>query len=587
MDKNKLFTSKEYGQIYRDPNKVSIIMTNYNCENLIERSILSVLNQTYQNIELLIVDDNSSDSSIRIIQNLAKKDDRIRVFKNTETLGTYWSKNSVINKTSGSFITMIDSDDHDLPYKIEKQVNSFKYGDFVCVTCQNERKVSEFSNETEKIVLGYPSMMFRYEVYDKVGLYDTVRFGGDSEFYDRVLKTYGKNKVYHMNEVLQISPRRTNGLTSIIPEKGLERKNYLKNYQKWHESGEKLYIDFPTKNRPFPINEESKVKYADLSHSIIVESKSTQILPVIMCVWKRTEGLEKIVEQLNGQTLRNFKLFVWNNNKELENEFKRILENANFNYELYTNDKNIGGFGRFFYAKKIRKTQNLIDHCVFIDDDQEFGPELLTTFYNEIKPNRITSQWGWEFNKLEYYGEKNRVKRNPGETIHYAGTGGMVSDMRVFDSEGLFDCPEKYWFVEDLWLSFYANKHLEYELIKSAAVVKNGDDIHSLYRVVLDVKKPMLVDLVNNYGWNILSKKESTEIKLSNDVKIIEPKIEIIPQKEIQLTKKEINYDKINSIFNNNNPKTITKPQIPQNSNNIKLNSETFAKIQRTKKRLR
>jgi hypothetical protein len=225
-----------------------------------------------------------------------------------------------------------------------------------------------------------------------------------------------------------------------------------------------------------------------------------------MCVWKRLDGFIQTIRQLNLQTFKDFKLFVWNNNPELDSEFRTALKNhAKFKYEFYSSEKNVGGFGRFFYAKQIRRSRGLLDYCVFIDDDQEFGPDTIQIFMNEAQPNTILSQWSWQFTTLQYYGE-SRLQRLPGETVHYAGTGGMVADMRVFDSEDLFKCPKEYWFVEDLWLSYYANHILNYKLLKSAAVIKNGDDQHSLYKIVKDVKTPMLIDLITNKGWDILPK---------------------------------------------------------------------------------
>ena len=501
------YTSRDhidYGKIDRDPNKVSVIMTNFNCSKFLDRAIKSVLNQTHTNLELIIVDDSSTDNSLEIIKKYASLDSRIRVFQNLEQRGTYWAKNSVLSKVSGSYVTMIDSDDYDTPNRLEKQLAQFITPDIVCVTCLNDRRSSDFPNVSEKVSIGYPSMMFRYRVFEELGYYDTVKFGADSEFYDRVILHYGYPKIRKVNEVLQISPRRTDGLTSIIPEKSSLRQTYFNNYRRWHTLSNSRYIEFPQKTRKFQIPKESRVEYSDLSNSKIVSSKSTQILPVIMCTWKRVDGFNNVVKQLNSQTFKNFKLFVWNNNPSLENDFKRALSYAKFDYELYTSPKNIGGFGRFYYAKQIRRNPGLMDYCVFIDDDQTFDSNLLATFISEAKSNTILSQWGWEFTQLNYYGEESRRQRLPGETLHYAGTGGMIADMRVFESEGLFDCPTQYWFVEDLWLSFYANHILGFNLVKSSAVMKNGDDQHSLYKIVKDLKTPMLIDLVEKYKWHIL-----------------------------------------------------------------------------------
>jgi len=500
--------------INRDPNRVSVIMTCYNSAEFIYDSIQSVLNQTHKNLELLIIDDKSTDNSIEVIKGIANKDKRVRVFRNLENRGTYWSKNSVIHKSTGSFITMLDSDDYDLPHRLETQVNAIKNMEgAVMATCLNDRKISETSKISEKVSLGYPSMMFRYEVYEKLGHYDTTRFGADSEFYDRVLKVYGNYRVARINEVLQIQPRRQDGLTGQVPEGNPLRIEYSRLYTKWHSYTGDYYMSFPINIRPFQINERAIVKYADLSNSIVEHTKSTHTLPVIMCVWKRADGFIKIIEQLNEQSLKDFKLFVWNNNPDLENEFLDALKQANFKYELYTHDENIGGFGRFYYAKHIRRTEGLLDYCVFIDDDQTFEKDALSILLSEARPNNITAQWGWEFTGYDYYGEHARISRKLGESLHYAGTGGMIADMRLFESEGLYRCPKEYWFVEDLWMSFYANHYLNYSLTKSAAKFINGDDEHSLYKVVFNVKKKMLKDLIDNYKWNIHGNYDKVEVK--------------------------------------------------------------------------
>lgn len=510
----------------RDPNRVSVIMTCYNSAKFIHGSIESVLNQTHKNLELLIIDDKSTDNSLEIIKNLANKDKRIRVFRNLENMGTYWSKNSVIHKSTGSFITMLDSDDYDLPHRIETQVNAIKNMEgAVMATCLNDRKISETSNVSEKVSLGYPSMMFRYEVYEKLGYYDTTRFGADAEFYDRVIKVYGHDKIARVNEVLQIQPRRQDGLTGIFPERSALRSEYTRLYERWQKYTKDYYVSFPTTDRPFVINEKAMVKYADLSNSVVEHTKSTKTLPVIMCVWKRVDGFIKTIEQLNKQTLRDFKLFIWNNNPDLEEEFLEALKLAKFKYEMHTSHDNIGGFGRFYYAKHIRRSEGLLDYCVFVDDDQTFEKDTLSILLSEAKPNNITSQWGWEFTGYDYYGESARIERKPGESLHYTGTGGMVVDMRLFDSDGLYKCPKEYWFVEDLWMSFYANHYLNYSLTKSACKVINGDDEHSLYKVVFDIKKKMLKDLIDNYKWNIHGNFDEIEIK---PIEIITPKISVV-----------------------------------------------------------
>lgn len=490
------YEQEQYQKFLDKEKLVSIIITNYNCENYIEKAIKSCLDQTYKNIEILIIDDNSTDNSLENI-NKYLYDKRINVYKINKNVGPYWLKNSLISKANGEFITMLDSDDFYSKDKIEKQIREFiKDENLLLVSCSAQR-------ENEKASLGYPSMMWKKEVFNNIGFYDSVRIGADAEIFDRFIKTYGYKNYKHINEVLYFCPkRRKEGLTTKIPEKSKIRKEYVNYYKEHHQKSKNLKIEFPLTNRNFPAPEEIVIKDQVPFYNIEKIQSENDKLPVIMCVWKRLSGFEMIIKQLNNQKFNNFKLFVWNNNVDLQKEFEQIIKKSKFENEIYHSNENIGGFGRFFYARNIRRRPGLLDYCVFIDDDQRFGKNLIETFYKEKEKNTIKSQWGWQFTGLNYYSDRKQVKIK--ENIHYAGTGGMIADMKVFEDEGLFDCKKEYWFVEDLWLSFYANKYHNYKLIKSSADMINGDDEHSLYKVVLDVKTPMLNYLIKEKDWNII-----------------------------------------------------------------------------------
>lgn len=101
---------------------VSIITPNYNCEKFIVETIESVINQTYKNWEMIIIDDCSSDNSITIAINYTKKDKRIKVIQNEKNMGAALCRNKAIEMAKGEFIAFLDSDDVWLPNKLQKQV---------------------------------------------------------------------------------------------------------------------------------------------------------------------------------------------------------------------------------------------------------------------------------------------------------------------------------------------------------------------------------------------------------------------------------------------------------------------------------
>lgn len=99
---------------------VSIIMPSYNTENYIKAAINSVMQQTYQNWELIIVDDCSSDQTVKVISEFIDK--RIRLFQNDENSGAAISRNRALREAKGRWIAFLDSDDIWHPEKLERQL---------------------------------------------------------------------------------------------------------------------------------------------------------------------------------------------------------------------------------------------------------------------------------------------------------------------------------------------------------------------------------------------------------------------------------------------------------------------------------
>lgn len=101
---------------------VSIIMPAYNCEKYISESINSVLEQTYKNYELIIIEDGSKDQTVDIITDFLKKDNKIKLIKNKVNKGVSYSRNIGINYSSGEWVAFLDSDDMWTSDKLEKQM---------------------------------------------------------------------------------------------------------------------------------------------------------------------------------------------------------------------------------------------------------------------------------------------------------------------------------------------------------------------------------------------------------------------------------------------------------------------------------
>lgn len=111
---------------------VSIIIPAYNCADFISKTIQSVLSQSYQNFEILICNDCSTDNTLEIINNLTYADSRITIFENENNIGKVLTVNRMLKIAKGDFITILDADDYFSSDKILKQVefleNNLEYG---------------------------------------------------------------------------------------------------------------------------------------------------------------------------------------------------------------------------------------------------------------------------------------------------------------------------------------------------------------------------------------------------------------------------------------------------------------------------
>ncbi len=107
----------------KDYGLVSIITPSFNCADYIGETIESILSQTYQNWELLITDDFSTDNSSEIIQEYCDRDKRIKLMQLSQNSGAGVARNNSIREAQGCFIAFCDSDDRWYPEKLEKQLN--------------------------------------------------------------------------------------------------------------------------------------------------------------------------------------------------------------------------------------------------------------------------------------------------------------------------------------------------------------------------------------------------------------------------------------------------------------------------------
>lgn len=130
---------------------VSIITPTYNSEKYIKETISSVLSQTYQNWEMIIVDDCSTDNTVRIIEEEMEKDSRIRFIQLQKNQGAAVARNTAINYANGRYIAFLDSDDLWEMNKLEVQV-SFMNMNNIPFSYTSYKIINENGEETGKVV---------------------------------------------------------------------------------------------------------------------------------------------------------------------------------------------------------------------------------------------------------------------------------------------------------------------------------------------------------------------------------------------------------------------------------------------------
>ena len=108
--------------IPKEKSLISIIMPAYNCKRYIKEAINSVIAQTYQFWELIVIDDGSKDDTVRMVEELSNKEDRIRFYKNKKNQGVSATRNRGISLANSEWIAFLDSDDMWETSKLEKQM---------------------------------------------------------------------------------------------------------------------------------------------------------------------------------------------------------------------------------------------------------------------------------------------------------------------------------------------------------------------------------------------------------------------------------------------------------------------------------
>jgi len=161
-------------------NLVSIITPMYNASRFVAQTIESVLAQTYPRWEMIVVNDGSKDNCAEIVEEYAKKDERIKLIHQANA-GSAAARNNGIRQANGRYIALLDADDLWDSVFLESQLNFMKEKNAV-VVCSAYRRIDENTKETLRIqkvkpIISVKNMQMTNHIGCLTGLYDTKPFG--------------------------------------------------------------------------------------------------------------------------------------------------------------------------------------------------------------------------------------------------------------------------------------------------------------------------------------------------------------------------------------------------------------------------
>ena len=206
--------------------QVSVVMPVFNTAAYVGQAIESILQQTYQNFEFIIIDDASHDNSVKIINTY--RDERIRFISNSFNQGISKTRNQGMAKANGKYIAVFDSDDISLPYRLEKQVafleNNPEFGLIggQVIPIDEQGTVIgdtwQFTAEPEEIPVillfrnyfAQPSVMLRATAIANQWYDPTFITAGDYEYWTRIIR---RTKVWNLNGPLIQYRRHSEGIT--------------------------------------------------------------------------------------------------------------------------------------------------------------------------------------------------------------------------------------------------------------------------------------------------------------------------------------------------------------------------------------
>lgn len=275
LDNLILDCPEEMRPVFKNAAKVSVVIPAFNAAETIHIALNSLINQTWPNLEIIVVDDASTDQTGTVVKEFCSRFSNIKYECNTENMGAYPTRNRGCLSATGDFVTVHDSDDWSHPQKIEMQI---------AVLLTDTSKVASYTNwvrvNTSLAFVGpwllcegyveknHSSTLIRRELIEKHGVWDPVNVGADTEFLWRIEKIYGTASIvevlpkvpFSFALALDGSLTQTKMTHVKTVYYGL-RRLYREAAAWWHTTeSDKLYLDPTQRKFPFPLGNNRRAQ---------------------------------------------------------------------------------------------------------------------------------------------------------------------------------------------------------------------------------------------------------------------------------------------------------------------------------------
>jgi hypothetical protein len=207
--------------------------------------------------------------------------------------------------------------------------------------------------------------------------------------------------------------------------------------------------------------------------------------------------MPKLLQKIQLQNNKDFDFYIVNNSIDqdlkLIGYFNKYGKDLGVNVFIKNYENKYKQFARFYLAREL--AQQGYEKIIFVDDDEVLPNSFIQDCHAQYNEEYVKSFYAHKFEN-DYW---KKVRLKPRELGNYAGTGGLICSSKIFLDDKLFDCPEKYHIIDDLWFSHYILKFTDYKITLLETQIQFMHDDKATFVNLVDLKREFSTDYIINY----------------------------------------------------------------------------------------